>query len=97
PISQSLDWRPAPLGLADHSNYLRENRVASDFLGPHQDRTGPVDSCPNDFVAYRRLDGDRFTRNHRLVQRSLSFDHLSVQRDFLSRTDAEDVPYRHVL
>ena len=50
-VGQALDRRAAALRFADHADDLREQRLAADALGAHDEAAGAVDGAADDAVA----------------------------------------------
>ena len=97
PVRQSLDGRPAPLRLTDHADDLREEGVRTDTFGADHQRPGAVQGCADHAVAHALFHGHRLPAHHRLVHRAATIDHHTVDRDLLTRADAQAVVGLHAV
>ena len=87
-VGQLLNGRPRALCLADHAHNLREEGVAADAVGLHDDATGPIDRATSDLRLRRLLHRNGFPGHHRLVDRGGPFQHDAVYGHALTGTDA---------
>src|SRR5215510_7866028 len=88
-ICEMLNRRSASLRMADHFDDLRKKRVASDSLGAHHKRACAVDRSANNAIARRLFHRNRLARQHRLIDRTVTFDNLAVDGNFFSRPDPQ--------
>ncbi len=84
-VGEPLDRRARALRLGDHRDDLREQRIAADALGAHDEAAGAVDGGAGDLVARRLLDRHRLAGDHRLVDRAVALEHDAVDRHLLAR------------
>ena len=73
-IRQTLDRRPAALGVGNHLHDAGKHRVAADLLGLDDETAGPVDGPADDAVADLLRQRHRLTRHHRLINGRPAFD-----------------------
>ena len=90
-VGEFLDRRAAALGIRDHLDDFRQQRVLADALGGHDEAARLVDGTAGDVVALGFLDRDRLAGDHRLVNRARTLDDGPVNRDFLARPDPQPV------
>ena len=90
-IGQTLNWRPAPLRLADHLDDPRQQRFRSDLGGGHDEAAGGVHRPADHRIADILHDRHRLAGDHRLVDGAGSFDDRAVNRDLFARPDAQPV------
>ncbi len=73
-IGERLNRRAAPLRSGDHVHDASEHRFISDPLGAHEEAAGAVERAAGDGVAGGLLDGDRFAREHGLIDTRAAFE-----------------------
>ena len=95
-VGQPLNRRTRSLRLADHANDLGQERVATDPLRFHHDRSGSIDRAAGQRRALGLFDRHRFAAHHRFVDGGRTIDDDAVHRDTLSRTNAQVVAHMHV-
>ncbi len=91
PIRQALDGCAAALSLADHPHDLRQQRIASDPLGPDKQCPGRIDratcrACPGLLLGRHGLAG-----HHRFVDCAAPLDDHAVHGDGFAGPDAAEV------
>ena len=66
-IGQSLDWRPAALGLGNELNDLCEHGVPPNLIRLDDERAGLVHRARDDAIARGLGHGHRFAGDHGLI------------------------------
>src|SRR5918995_344664 len=97
PVCEALDGGLRPLGLLDHPHDLGEGGVLADLRCREAERSARVDGRADHLVALVLRDGDRLTRDHRLVHSRPTRDDPPVDGDLLAGPYHDDVPDMHVL
>src|SRR5204862_8291153 len=95
-VGELLDGRAAALRLRDHLHDLREQRLAADALGAHDDRARAVDGRADDAIARLLGDRDRFAGDHRLVYRRRPLEDGTIDRNLLAGPHTEPIAWMHV-
>ena len=95
PIGQALDRRLRPLGSLDHRDDRGENGVATDAGRAHDHRTGGIHRRADELVPRPFRDRKRLAGQHRFVDRGLTVDDDSIDRDPFSGPDPEHVADPH--
>src|SRR5438093_34970 len=90
-IREALDRRARSLGVLDEFDDLVQGRVRTDARGPDSDQTGAVDRRADYGISDLLLDRDRFSRDHRFVNRRESAHNHPVDCDPLSRSHDEEI------
>ena len=88
-----MDGRLARLGVRDEPGDLRQLGVGADARRPNDEASAGVDGGTGDGVARTDLDGHRFAREQRRVDRRRSVLHDTVGGDLLARPDDEEVAH----
>ncbi len=73
-IRQTLDRRPAALGIGNHLDDAGKHRVAADLLCLDDEPARPVDGPADDAVADLLCQRHRLARHHRLINGRPAFD-----------------------
>src|SRR5712692_825951 len=90
-ISQLLDRSPAALRLAHHAHDLGQKRVAANPLGLHDEAARSIDGTSGNLASLGFFHRDRFTRDHRLVNRSCALQDHAVGWNLFSRADPQAI------
>ncbi len=90
-IDEPLNRSAAALRLAHHADDLREQRVAADTFGAHDESAGSVDSRADQPVARFFLDRDWLAGDHRFVNRAGPLLYDAIDRNFLARPHAQSI------
>ena len=88
-VDEALDRSPAGLSLCDEACDLRERRLRSDTGRADDEPAVRVDRAARDGGARADVDGERFPRQQRLVDRGGAFFDDPVGGDSLTRPDDE--------
>ena len=91
PIDQPLHRGPAPLGLADQLDDVRQQGVGPDLLRAHNQAAVPIDGAADDTLPTTLLHRNGFAGNHRLIDGTLSLEDDAIPRHLFSRTNAQPV------
>ncbi len=79
------------MGILHHPDDVCECCVLANFGGFKFKAASFVERAADDLVANLLLDRHRFARNHRLVDSARPRDHLSINGNFLTRTDNDHI------
>ena len=90
-VDEPLNRSAAALRLAHHADDLREQRVAADSLGAHDESAGSVDGRADQAVARFLFDRDWLARDHRLVDRAGPFHDDAIDGNLLARPHAQAI------
>jgi len=70
---------------------LRKHGLSTHLLRTDDEAARGVHRCANDLVRCPLADRQRLTGQHRLINRTASFDHRAVYRHFLARPNPQEV------
>ena len=90
-VRHALNWRSAPLRLADHCYDAREHRVRADLVGAHDQRAGAVHRPSDELVAGFLGGGHRLAGDHGLVHGALALKHFAIDRHAVAGPHAETI------
>ena len=96
-IGDGLDRRAAALGLGDHGDDTRQQGVAPDRVGTHDQGAGTVDRAARDGIALRFLDRDGLPSEHGLVDRGATLQHDAIDGNGVSGANAQTVAHHDLL
>ena len=86
-----MDRRLAPLRCCHQGNDLREQRVAPDLVGPHDECAGTIDRTADYPCAARFFDGHRLAGEHRFVDVARPTLDEAIDGDALTRTHPQAI------
>ena len=93
-IHDTLNGGFRTLGLLYHFNNMGEHRLLSYLLGSETESALLDDGASQNLVSCFLFNGNRFARNHTLINISRSFAHnSSIDRDALARTYLDGVAW----
>ena len=90
-IGEALDRRAAALRRRHHLHDLRQQRVAADLVGAHDEAAGLVDRAADHARIFLLGHRHRFAGHHRFIERRAAFEHDAVDRHLVAGTHAQPV------
>jgi hypothetical protein len=81
-------WNAGP---GDHLHDLRKHGLRTHLLRTDDEAARGVHRCADHLVRCPLADRQRLTGQHRLIDRTTSFDHHAVHRHFLARPDPQEI------
>ena len=96
-IGETLDRRPAALGLRHHVDDLGQHGLVADPFGPHHQAAGAVQGAADQLFAGELLDRDRLAADHRFIDRAQTVQDGPVNRDLFAGPDPEPVAVLHLI
>ena len=93
-IGQPLDRRAAALRLRHHLHDLRQQRVAADLVGAHDEAAGAVERAADHACVLLLGHRHGFAGHHGFVERGAAFEHDAVDRHLVAGAHAQAVADR---
>ena len=72
-------------------NNLRQHSVGTDFFGAHGENTGFVNGSTDNLAVYGFFNRQTFPGQHGFVNRRLTFNHNTVNRNFFTGTNLKNI------
>ncbi len=91
PIRHFLDRRTTALGVGNHGDDLRQDRIKAHTTGGHDQAAGAVDRGPGQTVAFGFFHRNRFAGYHGFINRGPPFGDHPVRGNFFARSHAQGV------